>query len=213
LFDTSPIANDRNPASVHHSQKGFSIIEMVVVCAILMIVGAMVFVNAARLLQGIRLNGSATSYANLLQQARIRAVRDDRFYSVLTTTTSNDPAAYVDIGQSGSYATGDPMMIFSQNVSPQPYSSGPGKSNLKAQFLPSNAPSNTVNTTAGGPTFGPRGLPCSPSGNTCPSLATPTAYITFLQNSATSKWAAVTVTPAGRIQSWSYDGTTWNPQN
>ncbi len=185
---------------------------MVVVCAVLMIVGAMVFINGARLVQGIRLSQSATSYANILQQARIRAVRDDTFYSVLTTTSSTGaPIAFIDIGQQGNYATGDPMMIFSQNVSPQADSSGPNQSNLKSQFLPANG-QNVVNTNAG-PTFSPRGLPCSPNGSTCPAMASPTAYITFFQNSVTNKWAAVTVTPAARIQVWNYDGSTWNLAN
>ena len=189
---------------------------MVVVCAILMIVGGMVFINAARLVQGIRLNQTATSYANMLQQARIRAVRDDTFYSVLSNATSGGaPIAYIDTGQQGSYSPGYPAMVFSQNVTAQPFSSGPGLANLKSQFLPAGNGQNVVNTT-NGPTFGPRGLPCYPNGSTCsslPSPANPTAYITFFQNSVTQKWAAVTLTPAARIQVWNYDGSTWNLAN
>lgn len=212
LLDTSRIVHDRNRIPVHHSsrQKGFSILEMVVVCAILMIVGAMVFVNAARLVQGIRLNQSATSYANMLQQARLRAVRDDNFYSVLTTTSAK-PLAFIDLGQQGTYTAGYPAMVFSQNVTSQPFSSGPGRTNLQAQFLPANGQGAV--DSSDNPTFGPRGLPCRPNGGTCPSLAQPTAYITFFQNSVTQKWAAVTITPAARIQVWNYDGSTWNLAN
>ena len=99
LFDTSFISRDRKRVHGRSRQSGFSILEMVVVCAIMMIVGAMVFINAARLAQGIRLSQSATSYANMLQQTRLRAVRDDTFYSVLTTTVSGAPTAFIDIGQ------------------------------------------------------------------------------------------------------------------
>ena len=215
MFDTSFIAGVRKTGHAHSRESGFSFLEMVVVCAILMIVGAMVFVNGARLAQGIRLSQSATSYANMLQQARIRSVRDDAFYSVISTANN----AFIDLDptHSGTYHCGtdycDPQMVFSTSVSPQAYSSGPGLSNLKSQFLPAGADPNTVNTTAQGPTFGPRGLPCSPSSGTCPALAFPTAYITFFQNSVTQKWAAVTVTPAARIQVWNYDGSSWSLAN
>lgn len=186
---------------------------MVVVCAILMVVGGMVFVNAVRLAQGIRLNQSATSYANMLQQTRLRAVRDDTFYSVLTTTSGGAPIAFIDIGQQGTYSSGNPAMVFSQNVTAQAFSSGPGLTNLKSQFLPAGTNGQGAVDSTDSPTFGPRGLPCRPNGGTCPSLAQPTAFITFMQNSVTQKWAAVTVTPAARIQVWNYDGSTWNLAN
>jgi Tfp pilus assembly protein FimT len=219
LFDTLRIADKRKPTSVdtRSREQGFSILELVVVCAILMIVGAMVFVNGAQLVQTIRLSQSATSYANLLQQARIRAVRDDTFYSVISAA-GDPPTSFIDLDPARlqTYTcTGnlcDPMMVFSQNVSPQPYASGPGLSNLTAQFLPANG-QGVVVTDAPGPTFGPRGLPCRPNGGICTSLNQPAAYITFFENAVSSKWSAVTVTPAARIQVWNYDGTTWNLAN
>ena len=86
-----------------------------------------------------------------------------------------------------------------------------GLANLKSQFLPVTG-QGTVNTSGTGPTFGSRGLPCTPTGGTCP-YQPPTSYITFMQNSRTTKWEAVTVTPAGRVRIWSYGGTTWSPMN
>ena len=214
MFDTSFNADARKPVHSRSRESGFSLLELVVVCAILMVVAAMVFVNGARLVQGIRLSQSATSYANMLQQTRLRAVRDDTFYSVRTTTSdaTGTPIAFIDIGQQGSYNPGNPTMVFSQNVTAQPYSSGPGLSNLKSQFLPAGNGQNVVDSNDP-PTFGPRGLPCTPNGTTCPALASPTAFITFFQNSVSQKWAAVTITPAARIQVWNYDGSTWNLAN
>ena len=65
-------------------EKGFSLIELCVVVAIVMIVGAMVFINAVTAMENIRLSQAATSYANLIQQVRMRAVQDDTFYTVQT---------------------------------------------------------------------------------------------------------------------------------
>jgi prepilin-type N-terminal cleavage/methylation domain-containing protein len=198
-------------------QQGFSLIEMCVVLAILMIVAGMLFIGAVNAIRGIRLTQSATSYANLLQHTRIQAVQDDTYYTVRTDINTNPPRAFVDVAKTGNYsasAPADPMMIFLQDVSPKPYNTGPGLADLKSKFLPTTG-TGTVDATDPGPTFGPRGLPCKPSamsGGTCPSM-TPTSYITFLQNAESTKWEAVTVTPAGRIGIWSYDGTSWSPLN
>jgi Tfp pilus assembly protein FimT len=198
---------------------GLTLVELIVAIAISMVIAGMVVINAQSITRSIRLSESATNYANLLQQARIRAVQDDRYYTILTTTgtTSSPPTAFVDIAGSGTYATNDPMTVMATGVTASGSSSGPNITGLKSQFLPAGASAQgSLNTTAAGPTFGPRGLPCTPATSagytTCPFL-TPTSYVTFFQNSQSQKWAAVTVTPAGRIRQWSYDGSNWSPVN
>ena len=212
----------RSTAHDRLRERGVTLIEMCIVLAILMIVGAMVFINAVSAVHNIRLTQSATSYANLLQNARIRAVQDDTYYTVLTDPTTTPPMAFIDIAQSQTYspaAPTDPMMNFLLDVTPKAFSTGPGLADLKSKFLPAEG-ATTVATTAAGPTFGPRGLPCkptAPSGGTCPYLdvgtGMPVSYITFLQNTQSTKWEAVTVTPAGRVGIWSYEGTSWSPLN
>ena len=63
-------------------EKGVSLLELMVVVAIIMTVAAMIFINAVTALENIRLGQSAVSYANLIQQVRIRAVQDDTFYTI-----------------------------------------------------------------------------------------------------------------------------------
>jgi hypothetical protein len=42
----------------------------------------------------------------------------------------------------------------------------------------------------------------------------PASFITFLQNTGNGKWEAVTVTPAGRVNLWIYDGASnWSSMN
>jgi prepilin-type N-terminal cleavage/methylation domain-containing protein len=202
--------------SARTNDRGFSLLELCLVVAILLIVAAMIFINAVSAIQNIRLHQSAVSYANLLQQARIKAVTDDTFYTVQTgTDAASNPIAFVDLSsaKTGAYAAGDPMMVFSQNVTYMATSSGPGRTDLISKFLPTGqAPTVDLDN---GPTFGPRGLPCKPTGSICPyiSAGVATSYITFLQNVQSTKWEAVTVSPAGRTRVWSYDGTTWSAMN
>lgn len=198
---------------------GFTLLELMVVLCIAFIAATMVLPTATTAIRGVRLSSSGASYADLLQQARVRAVRDDRYYTVIANpgSGSNPPTAFIDLAGTGAYATGDPEMVYAQGVTPMPFASGPNLSNLESQFLPPGAASiASVNTTAAGPTFGPRGLPCSPVTNagytTCPFI-TPTSFVSYMQNTQGGAWEAVTVTPAGRIREWRYNGTSWTPLN
>lgn len=197
----------------HRPPRGFSAVELLTVVAIFLIVAAIAIVNVQRTVRNVRLHGSETDYANLLQNARMRAVKDDRFYTVLTRGGAS-PIAYVDINGSGTYDLGEPEAAFRPNTAPADLAAGPAVANLKSQFLPPT-PSAQASLAIGGgpPTFGPRGLPCTPVGGACPYL-TPTSFITFIQDT-NGGWAAVTVTPAGRIREWAYDSTanSWSPQN
>jgi hypothetical protein len=189
---------------------------MIVLC-IAFIAAALAIPVTTSAVRGIRLRSSGTSYADLLQQARVRAVRDDRYYTVIANAASNPPSAFLDLAGTGVYAAGDPIMVFAQGVTPRPFASGPALTNLESQFLPPGAASiASVNSTAPGPTFGPRGLPCAPitaaGYTTCPFI-TPTSFISFMQNTEDGSWEAVTVTPAGRIREWRYDGAAWSPLN
>jgi len=212
--------NAAHAASIS-SARGFSILELVIVIAIMMIVAGIAVEFVQRAAQTMRLEESAINYSNLLQQARLRAVHDDKYYTVLTASGGvNGNMAFVDIAGTGIYVPGEPMMVFSAGVSPQSFGSGPNLAGLEAQFLPNNPGAvMTVNTTALGPTLGSRGLPCTPTGGSlgvCPYLSVngiPTSYITFIQNTQSENWEAVTLTPAGRIRQWRYDGSTWSALN
>jgi type II secretory pathway pseudopilin PulG len=213
----------RNRGTARAPEQGLTLIELIAVVAIVMIIAAITVEAVQRASRSMRLHEAAISYSNLLQQARIRAVRDDKFRTVLTTPANGPtpPTAFVDLASNGLYAAGDPMMIFPMGVTPMPFTSGPNLAGLEAQFLPPGPGSlQTVNTTAQGPTFGTRGLPCTPTAagpnGTCPYLSAagiPTAYIAFLQNTQSGNWMAVTVTPAGRIRQWAYSAGTWSALN
>jgi prepilin-type N-terminal cleavage/methylation domain-containing protein len=201
--------------------RGFSLIEVLIVVSIMFIAAAVVIPTASTALRGIRLSSSGASYADLLQQARVRAVRDDRYYSVISVpaTSSAPGSAFVDLNGNGKYDPDqhEPEMVFAQSVTPKSLDSGPALTNLELAFLPPGQASvDSVNAgrAANGPTFGPRGLPCTPTTTggytTCPFL-TATSYVTFIQNTDGGAWEAVTVTPAGRIREWRYDGTNWSP--
>jgi prepilin-type N-terminal cleavage/methylation domain-containing protein len=199
------------------AQQGFSLIELLIVVAISMIAAAMALPLVSNAVNQVHLSSSATDYANLLQRARMRAVQDDTYYQIQTTTLSGDPIAYVDINKNGSYDNGEPMMVFASGVTYKAQSAGPALANLKSQFLPSTAQTTLQPTMI--PIFGPRGLPCAVTGSACPYLdpntGKPYSYLLFIQNTQNNRWEAVTLNPSTRIREWAYDTrtSTWSPLN
>ena len=125
-----------------------------------------------------RLTSAGSDYASLLQTARLRAVNDDRYYSVYLHAAqgSNPQMAYVDIypqnanGTSGSgspttggaYTVGppsDPMVSLSSEITPQPQASAPNPVGLNAPIpiaisddsrLRIKPPPNEIQTTKSG---------------------------------------------------------------
>jgi len=197
-------------------------VELLAVVGIVLIVTAVAIPSLEKGVNEIRLSESSSSYANLLQQARVLAIRNNQYYQVLTGTLNGKAMAFVDVHGTGSFVSDDPVAVFESGVVPQTLSATPSLNNLELQFLPSGS-QNTVNA-ANGPTFGTRGLPCTPVpttglNGTCPYLSStnnflPTSYIAVLQNTQSGRWQAITLTPGARIQRWSYNGTsTWSALN
>jgi prepilin-type N-terminal cleavage/methylation domain-containing protein len=208
-------------------QGGYSLVELLVVVIITLLVAAWAIPSALTSIRMAHLRGAASDYAGLLEQARIYSIRDNRYYStyILAPAGSNPVAqAYVDMlpkvltGASGnggtSVVTGDPTITIESDVVLESVGAAPNTSNLESQLLPATTPVTPTDGSVTAPTFGPRGLPCTPvsmtGGSVCDSSGGPTAYWTFLENSKSQSWQAVTITPAGRIEKWSYTGSAWN---
>ena len=207
-------------------EAGFSMVELAFVTIIILIISATAVPAMITAMRNAHLRGAASDISGLYEQDRIYAIRDNRYYStyILAASGSSPQLAYVDMlpkstsGASGnggtSVATGDPEITMTSEVVQKPVGSAPNTANLKSQLLPATTPVTPTDTSVTPATFGPRGLPCTSiaatGGSVCDSSGGPTAYWTFLKNTKSGTWQAVTITPAGRIQKWYYDGTAWD---
>jgi len=210
---------------VGHPNAGFSIIDLMLAIAVILIVAAITIPTTMLEIHTATFRGVAAEFSSLLQTARIYAIRDNRFYSTYIIAASNGvpPEGYVDMlpkgaaGASGnggaSAAAGDPVAILSANAAQQAVAHAPNRADLQSRLLPANTPVAPTDATVTPITFGPRGLPCLvvqvTGGSVCNSLGGPAAYWAFFEDPLTSDWEAVTVTPAGRIQKWYYGGSVW----
>ena len=232
LFHTT----GRNEMSTDR-QRGFSVLELMLVVVIILIILGMAAPKMMRIISNQKLQASAQAYAGLLQEARARAVQDDKAYEVLFSTSGGAPIAYVDLNDNGSFdASTEPAVLLASPIVVTDTGLPPSTKGFDTihpiNIVPlttSTSPMLASDGTArAGIAFNQRGLPCQrfvAAGNCVnaippqtPPLPPQVAWVTYFKypiSASAADWDAISVTPAGRIKVWTYqsDGAgdgTWN---
>jgi prepilin-type N-terminal cleavage/methylation domain-containing protein len=217
------------PSALQGLQQGFSLLELIVAIAIVLVLAGITAPKVFRTIESQRLQTAARAYATFLQESRYRAEQDGQWYEVLLDQTDpNYTIAYLDINGDGARQASEPTVQIPQPITvPDPANvavpAGFGNANLlgATPFTVDTTPF-TWNKAAQMPglAFNERGLPCQRAAVTAPCtnttqingaggalVAAPTAWVTyFAYPTATSgvTYAAITVTPAGRIKVWNF---------
>ena len=187
---------------------GFSLVELVIVVAVVAIATAMavpVIVNANNTYQ---LRNATTELAAALQKSRIYCIQQNQALAVLTTSSGS--TVFLDVANGGSGDTSNsnfsswPQVTLPTNIT-QTNTSAPTISSSTLGFSSAQAPPAYFNG---------RGLPCAVVSGVCTNWSTansaPVGYIYYLkQVSNGTRWSAVSVTPGGQIKTWMYSGSTW----
>jgi type II secretory pathway pseudopilin PulG len=100
---------------VRSEQTGFSLVGILLVVIISLILAAIAIPTLSTANRLALLRGAASDYSGLLEQARIYAIRDNKYYAInILTPAGSDPVAqgYVDLTKNGGTAvvTGDPSI-------------------------------------------------------------------------------------------------------
>ena len=183
---------------------GFSLVEMVVVAAVILTVIAISLPIFKQTLDGYRLDASGRAIASLLQQTRIQAARTNTPNYALMDTSTTPNRAYTNADQSAfAEGKGEGVVYLDGDVAFQ--TSGlPDHTQLDS--LLSNGNASAVAVINGPIGFNARGLPCSESGGNvaiCIEASNAANYFEwFMQNKSNGGWEAVTITPAGRVKSF-----------
>jgi Tfp pilus assembly protein FimT len=201
-----------NAGQRHHRARGVTLLELIIVAAVSLLVAAILLPNVINAVYNIRLRAAANDLAGLYQDAHFRAIRDNTYYLIRSATIGNSTVFYIDTtaAHNGtSWANGYPTVQLGGNIT-WATSGYPAVTSMSLGFVPLVATSL--------PYFSARGTPCSVSGNTCLNTYTSgpftiiACYQTFLTDTrptGSNGWAAVTVSPAGRVRVWMWDGTKW----
>jgi prepilin-type N-terminal cleavage/methylation domain-containing protein len=195
------------------TDKGFTLIELVVVMAMIIVVTALSLPSIMNSINAVRLRSQAQGLAGLFQQVRIQAARDNNIYGLGCTPQSNGidscTQVFLVARDGATQLPNSPMLQYAQNLSFSSVGPAVALSNATLGFALVPAGNSTQ------PFFNQRGLPCTMAGGVC-STTTPAgrvgfAYYLKMQNGiGGTNWAAVSVSPSGRIKVWTYDGkVTW----
>jgi prepilin-type N-terminal cleavage/methylation domain-containing protein len=203
-------------------QGGFSMIELVIVIAIGLVIAALAFPSVTRAAATFRLRQSVSGVAGIFQKARIEAVRTNRIQVIRAQLLNNAGIVYVDgPGTQGivppynqrydrNANPAEALAQLGQGVQPE-FNTPPPQAFPSALLLNINLAPSPGPMAAG---FNPRGLPCAHTApGTCDNGALNFGgflYYFRLASPFGDQWSALTVTPAGRVRVWMWNGTNWN---
>jgi Tfp pilus assembly protein FimT len=190
---------------MERKRSGFSMLEVLAVTAISMIVTMIAVPNMITAINNMRLRSSMTSLAGVLQNCRMLAVKQNQImtthFAVSTYGGGNGVIAYVKTATDANpISPTDSQVQLEQPVTQVPSLSGPD--------APSSAPTLGFTAATGSPSFTTTGLPCAYSGGSC----TNSGFVYYFHDTRASTrtgWAAISLSPAGRLKKWYWNGTTW----
>ncbi len=185
---------------------GFSMVELIVVLAIIMCISAYAIPNFMVAIANFRLRSGMSSLSSLLQNCRMLAIKQNKNYSVHFTVMANGPVAYIkQSSDSGSISNSDPT---AQLGAPVTMVQNPTGSDAPTLF---DTSSLGFDPATSDPTFNPRGIPCTYSSGAC--TLTPKGFAFYFRGArplGKDGWAAVTVSPAGHVKTWFWNGSKWS---
>jgi prepilin-type N-terminal cleavage/methylation domain-containing protein len=187
-----------------HRTRGFSLIEVLVVVAITLIIAGMTIPNMLSVISNARVHSGVTSMSGLLQNCRMMAVKENRTLTTRFVTVNGatllgyvKPAADVTpLKDTDSQAEWEAPVIMMTSPT------GSGHPDVISTAVLGFTPATTE------PSFNPRGLPCVYSGGACANNGF-LYYFKDTSRKAGQGWAALSISPAGRIKKWFWNGSAW----
>jgi prepilin-type N-terminal cleavage/methylation domain-containing protein len=190
---------------------GFTLIELLVVIAISLVVAVFAIPTISVTLDSFELRGSMNGAVNLAQKCRMQAIKSDLTERMHFANNATQVVLFV----------ADSTDV---NVLPKP-----GDAQLHAQLwlpidfttpgLPTGGPTQLTPQTMWGSNLAPninvdayfnsRGLPCLPVANGSCQPTTGFVYYFKFKNGLRTRWSAISVSPAGRVETWIWNGTFW----
>ena len=200
--------NHTMPATRLRRERGFSLLELLIVVAIAMVTVSLAIPMISSSMTQYRLRATSVDLNSLLQRARVQAVRDDRTYNItgcpatgscgaIGTTTSS---LLLDLNGNGQYNPGEPMVQLGQGVT---LTTAPA-SQVSAAALGFGA--QPLTSVIG---FTSRGTPCVGAAPCAITVGGQQVgfvfYLTSTSGQNGTALSAISVSPSGRFRSWSYD--------
>jgi len=196
------------------ASSGFSLLELLVVLAIALVVAAFAIPTMVTTLDAFRIRGALGNAASITQRCRAQAITSDASQRLHFATVGGRVVLFVTTSTDLAVAplTTD-KQLSSQVWFPTQFSipgapSGAGAPTLLTGTIMWNTilvPNVNVD-----PYFNSRGLPCLPDPVTGVCNTT-TGFVYYFKytGAGRTKWSATSISPAGRVESWFWNGNSW----
>ena len=192
---------------------GFSLIELLVVVAVVLVVSAFAIPTLTTTLDSIRVRGALGSASNIVQRCRIQAIKRNLYQRLHFNTVGNQVVLFVTDGTNGAVSPKAAGTVASQvwfqnefSIPGAPTGAGAPTQLTSTKMWGTAGVNLNVNTD---PYFNSRGLPCLPGAGTACVPSGGFVYYYRYRSAGRTKWSATSISPAGRIESWIWNGTSW----
>jgi type II secretory pathway pseudopilin PulG len=181
--------------------RGFSMVELMVVAATAVILGAIAIPIVDQGLQQYRMSSAATSVANLIQRTRYESIRQNTTISCRYQQQGNNWVMWIDLNGNGVMDPTEPQIVLPSDAQMLQAGVAPGPGSMGAAYTNAIPPPKNGNTYA----------IALDSRGTVNFTGGPAIYVIYLGSAAlgpTEGYKAVTLTPTGRTKVWSasYNG-------
>jgi type IV fimbrial biogenesis protein FimT len=201
------------PASIR--ARGFSLVELLVVVAIIIMITALSLPNLVGVMASAKLRGAMGDLSTLLQQCRTRSVQRNKYQFVHLQSSNGRWVAYIDDGANVAGLNSMTPQFWLPNTMSRvaaPTGGSGSPTPLDATSCGGSSGSALCSSTSGCDVyFTPLGIPAQCT--SISSCATPTAfayYFNYTGSLGGTTWAALCVSPAGRLKSWYWNGSSWS---
>jgi len=199
--------------------EGFSLVELLVVVAIIMIISAMAMPNIISSIRKARLRSAGSEIGGFIEQVRMTSVRENNVMYIRNTVVNGVVTWYGDRNRNGLLDVGEPRVGMNTTLTIANAGFPPATAAMKA-----NNPGGAGSTffqlstmTDGTPAapdlgFNTRGLPCqviaTGACNRLNAAGVPTNMIVYLRND-NNGYLAVTMSANGKLRIWLWDGAAY----
>jgi prepilin-type N-terminal cleavage/methylation domain-containing protein len=198
MGSSKPVSEDTDRSA------GFSLIELSVVIVISLIVGMIAIPNMVTVISNARLHAGLTSISGLLQASRMLAVKQNQTMTAHFGPLDDDTlVAWAKPANDDSDRVATDLQAeweapVERKDTPDGVGAPPVIENSVLGFTPQ--------TTE--PSFNTRGLPCVYAGGPCANEGF-LFYFKDTSRKGNQGWAALSISPAGRIKKWFWTGSAW----